>query len=290
MDIDNIIFYNFWHNGDIHVSRSFVRYIVENVPAKNYFYCHLNSPKLIQDISKLKHKPFDLPEEFRWKGWYLDDKTLYCNTWYNAYEQQEFKGCTIQTLFNIFRRGLKETINFDLPGEPIDYLPEIDGFCYTHEPITEFLNKIDYERSVLISNCDVLSGQSHNFDFNPIINYFSDIYPSISFIVTNMNGDKINRKNVYYFQDVIKVNGCDLNEIALLSNFIPIIIGRNSGPQTFTFLKRNVMSNKIFICFSHEAFGILGENIKAKMVCSQNYAIGSVTAVIEKEIRGRFQL
>lgn len=293
--LDEIICYNNYHNGDLHVSRTLIRFVIENIPARQYTYYHNNSFKVLQDIPQLKQKKYNLPEEFNYRGWVLENNILFLNSWYNAYNQQEFKGCSIQTLFNIFRRGLKETINFDLPGEPINYIPEIDGFCYTHEPITNWLNTNDYEmllkNKILISNCDVLSGQSENFDFNLIISYLADTFPSIVFIVTNINGEKLNKHNLYYFQDIIKVDGCNLNEIALLSNFTPIIVGRSSGPDTFALLKRNLFDEKkVFICFSHETFGVLGENIKARFVSSQNYSIGSVTAVIEKEIRRRYGL
>jgi hypothetical protein len=198
-----------------------------------------------------------------------------------------FGGCTIQTLFNIFKRGLKETLDFDIVGEPKDYLPTIDYKLYKVNPIIDFLNTKKYIKKILISNCDVLSGQSHNFDFNPIINYVSDIFPNMLFIITNVMGEKISKNNIIYFEDIVKCGGTDLNEISFLSIYCDILIGRNSGPHTFCFVKENIMNeNKIFICFSHENFGVL-DFAKAKIVNSQNYALGNITSVIEQEIRGK---
>lgn len=282
--LDKIIFYNFWHCGDIHVSRSFIRYIVENIPSKEYIYHHVNSFKLLQDISNLQYIFQRLPEKYKWKGWWLDGKTLWCNTWYNAYNQQEFQGCTIQTLFKIFKRGLKETINYDLPGNPIDYLPEIN---HSYFPIPNLFN---FSETVLISNCDVLSGQSNNFDFNPIINYLSEKFPRITFLITNRNGPNLSLPNVYYFQDLFKIKDCDLNEISYISTKIPIIIGRNSGPHTFCFTKENLMNpDKHFVCFSQEDFGIIGL-VKSIMTCSRNYDRDIVAAHLELIIKERFML
>lgn len=289
--LDKIIFYNFWHCGDIHVSRSLVKFVVDNIPAKEYYYYHPNSSKLIQDIPKLIHIKQNLHEKFIWKGWYKENEILYCNTWYNAYEQQEFQGCTIQTLFKIFKRGLKETINYNLPGNPIDYLPKIYYQYYIVESIIKFLNEDNnfVKPKILISNCNVLSVQSHNFDFNPIINYLSEKFLDITFIITNRVGRDIIKDNVIYARDITKTE-CDLNEIAYLSEFCSVLIGRCSGPHTFCFTKNNLMDkNKTFICLSRENFGIIGM-VKSTMVCSQNYDRDAIAALLELTIKKEYLL
>jgi hypothetical protein len=284
MDIEKIILYNSYHNGDIFVSRNLVKFTIENISSKEYTYIHLNSSKLLQDIPKLKHIREYPPENIKYSGWKRDENNvLWFNTWYNSYNQQEFGGCTIQTLFNIFKRGLKENLDFDLPGEPIDYLPTIDFNYFDISKIDNFLS-FDPREKVLISNCDVLSGQSENFDFNPIIDYISDIFPQICFIITNyMNNKLVVKQNIYYFESLIKDD--NLNEISYLSKFCKILIGRNSGPHTFCFIKENLMDkDKTFVCISHENFGIVG-SVNAEMVCFQNYNIGKISSLIEETIR-----
>lgn len=286
---DKIVFYNFYHKGDIFVSRSFVSFIIDHIPSNEYIYYHLNGSKILKDLPILKYSLLNLPEDYRYKGWHLENNTLYCNTWYNAFNQEEFNGCTIQTLFNIFRRGLKETINYDLPGEPINYLPVIDYTYYKLDGIMKFLRDEQRLNTILIANNDVWSGQSENFDFSPIINYISEIFPQIIFVITNKDHRIIERKNIYYAQNIIKVPGDDdnLNEISYLSEYCDIIIGRNSGPHTFCFTKENLFNPlKTFICFSHESFGIISF-VKAEMICNQNYTIGNVTSIIEDTIRKR---
>jgi len=287
--LDKIVCYNNYHKGDLHVSRSLIRFVIENISAKEYIYYHHYTPKILQDIPKLKQKKYDLPKEFNYRGWVLENNILFLNSWYNAYNQQEFKGCTIQTLFNIFKRGLKETIDFDLPGEANDYLPVIDYNYFDLSSITSWLS-CDKREKVLISNCNVLSGQSHNFDFNPVIDYISDTFPEVCFIITNiMNNKVIHKQNVYYFQDIFSDGDCDLNEISYISKFCNIIIGRNSGPHTFCFTKENLFDPmKTFICISHESFGILG-SVNAEIVCSQRYSLGDVSAIIEETVKRKIK-
>jgi hypothetical protein len=173
--LDKIYWFNFFRNGDIHVSRSLINFMVENISAKEYIYHHTNSEKILKDIPKLKYQLKQLPEEYCTRGWWLEDNNLWCNTWYNAYNYSLFSGCTIYTLYNIFKKGLKETIDFDLPGEALDYLPIID---HSYFPIDNSLLFNDTPK-VLICNCYVMSGQSKNFDFNPIIYYVSEVFTNV---------------------------------------------------------------------------------------------------------------
>ena len=54
--IENLVFYNHWQNGDIHVSREFVKFFTESIDAKNYYYLHHKSEELLKDIPKLQIK------------------------------------------------------------------------------------------------------------------------------------------------------------------------------------------------------------------------------------------
>jgi hypothetical protein len=283
VDFDRIIFYNFYHNGDIFVSKGLVNFIINNIQAKEYYYFHCNSSKLIQDIPKIKHIKKLPSNDLEYSGWRIDENTLWCNTWYNSFNKQEFEGCTIQTLFKVFKRGLKEVINFDLPGEPLDYLPDINFDFFNVDYLFNMI--LPLRKIILIDNCNVLSGQSHNFDFNPVIDHISNQFSDIVFLVTNKNGDDIIKKNVTYCSDVIDERENNLNEISYLSGFCDILIGRNSGPHTFCFRKDNLGNrDKTFVCISHENFGIVGM-VNADFVCSQDYSIEGVINVIEETIR-----
>lgn len=295
MKFDNILFYNFAHSGDIHVSRSLVKYVVDNIPAQHFSYWHPRASNILDDINNLQYvSAMSGPENIMKCGWFVYENTLMCNTWYHSFNSQEYKGCTIQTLFNIFNRGLQEMLDQDLPGNPIDYLPEInfDNFFQggQESKIIDRLRSMAPIHRVLIANCDVLSNQSENFDFNPIISYLAKSFPSCYFIISNVQKSRIPLPNVCYAEDIIKKNYDNLNEIAYLSYFCDIVIGRASGPYTFSLIKRNLLDEKkTFICFSNENFGII-DKVKAKTIVSEDYSETNVISTIENAIIERFLL
>lgn len=50
-----IYFYNNFHNGDIHYSRTFVKDIMSKLGDNDYCYLHNCDPSILKDIKKLKH-------------------------------------------------------------------------------------------------------------------------------------------------------------------------------------------------------------------------------------------
>ena len=54
--IENSVFYNHWQNGDIHVSREFIKFFVNSIQAKNYIYLNHKSPELLKDIPQIQVK------------------------------------------------------------------------------------------------------------------------------------------------------------------------------------------------------------------------------------------
>ena len=134
--------------------------------------------------------------------------------------------------------------------EPIEYyIPSIDFNYIEKENINTFLSLYKNKLKILVSNGKTLSGQAFNFDFNPILSELSEKYKDVVFIATD-DSNKILKENLYYTRDIINLN-CDLNEIAYLSTFCDIIIGRSSGPYSFTHIKENINNcDKIFVCFT----------------------------------------
>ena len=54
--IENLVFYNHWQNGDVHVSRAFIDFCIKNIKAKNYLYIHPKSKELLKDIPHFQHQ------------------------------------------------------------------------------------------------------------------------------------------------------------------------------------------------------------------------------------------
>ena len=73
-----IIFFNHYHNGDIHYSREFVKDIIKKTNSTECYYYHFNKPNLLKDIN-IKH---NIPQ-------YLDKQkqiikisdNIFINTW-----------------------------------------------------------------------------------------------------------------------------------------------------------------------------------------------------------------
>jgi len=297
----NIYFYNAWHNGDLHVSRTFVRYIMENIKAKNYYYCHSNSKKILSDIENLKQIPFDCINKNDERGYFMQsDQDYYINTWYGSYDFSYLNNqeLNLYTLFNIFKRTLKELFNHKILNDPIFFLPKVDFTKFDVRDIDNFILK-DNRKKVLICNNEVDSGQSENFDFNPIIKRLSDEYPNILFIITNViDNNLIEKDNIVYCRNIINSNDNDLNEIGYLSKFCDIVVGRYSGPYTFATTYETLLDpNKIFINFVNKktrtynygdgSFGIsafLPEGKRTKFVTSSNFSESNIINVIKGEL------
>jgi hypothetical protein len=85
--------------------------------------------------------------------------------------------------------------------------------------------------------------------------------------------------------DIIQQEGCDLNEISYLSTFCNMIIGRGSGPQTFSITKRNLNDpDKIFVFLTKEDFGV-AEKVSAKISKYENFKISQVPIILKNEIK-----
>lgn len=79
-----ILFYNDWHNGDIHMSREYVKDLMSVLGQNEYFYYHTNNNSILSDIDNLK---------------YTNNKNittdLNINTWIGQFwrKNNNFNGC-----------------------------------------------------------------------------------------------------------------------------------------------------------------------------------------------------
>jgi hypothetical protein len=301
----NIFFYNAWHNGDLHVSRTFIRYILENIKADSYNYLHSNSTKILQDIVNLNQLPFknEIIDKNSQDGYLKKNQNYYINTWYGSYnfDYLRNKEMNIFVLFNIFKRTLKELFDHEILNDPLYFLPKIDYTKFDIKNVDNFILK-DKRRKVLICNNNVDSGQSENFSFDPIIEKLSKDYPNILFIVSNIFKDHIIEKNNIFYCNRLCSNIYDnnLNEIGYLSKFCDVVVGRYSGPQSFAGTYENFLdTSKTFINFvkggspngydygdcSFGITSILPKENRAKFVSSKNFATNDIINVIKGELK-----
>ncbi len=254
-NIKNIVFFNHFHNGDVHVSRGFLKFIIDKFPQFNYFYTHKNDSNLTKDLN-LTFLPNDIKNntiiQEELMSYKKVDDTIYINTWYCSGHRKFFQECTFISLYNLFGFYFQEIFGININDfDEQTFLPSIDFSKCLTEHIDEFFNKKN-NPCILISNGNTLSGQSFNFDFNPLILQLSKTFPEHNFLLSNKMGNIVNESNVFYTEDIIKSSENDLNENSYISLKCNIIIGRDSGTYTFCYIKENILNpDKTFLSFSY---------------------------------------
>lgn len=258
--VSKVVFYNFWHNGDVHLSRGLVKKTIEILKNNNicheFEYSHHGSSKVLLDIQNLKQINY-YPEPLLSRIGsfpFLENNVLYINTWYRSGCYIDRFGMTFDCLYFIFKDTLAQNFSIDISKEnPVSCYPSIDYSVYDIEKIRYDCIHSGYKHIVLICNNNVESSQSHNFSFDNIVCNLSSTYPNILFILTNPSGIVERINNAFFFEDLFpNLRGvCNLNEISFLANYCKVIIGRASGPFTFCMTTDKVSDiSKTLISFS----------------------------------------
>lgn len=253
-----VVFFNCFHNGDIHVSRGFVRQIMNRVhqmdPTVQFAYGHKNSNLLLADIPGLGYDPSAISMVgSEHANLIVRGQTTYVNTWY---AQQQFKymnrwGLTFDALYNAFDDNCKALWGFSLDSistDVRDFFPVIDydkfqignakSWLYAHP-----------EKKVFVSNGAILSDQALHFSLGPIINELAKKHRNITFILSNREAG-VCGGNIVDSADVIVKNGNDLNENAYLASHCDLVIGKASGSFTFAMTKDNFFNKDMkFLAF-----------------------------------------
>lgn len=253
MNFSNIVFFNHFRNGDIHVSREFVRKIMCKVQGINFYYAHKNDVNLLADIGLQRSDNFwEYLRNPNIKS-FLADGILFLSTWYAAGNKQflNFYGISFDCLYELFNDHCKTWLGFELvnlSNNPFDFFPVIDYNQFYISKIPKSLGLC-----VLVCNGPALSNQATNFNLtNPVVN-LAKRYPNIKFILTNVEGKKVSGiNNVVYSGDIIaKSSGSDLNENSYLSTLCSVIVGRFSGAYTFSVTQDNLMdTHKTMLSFA----------------------------------------
>lgn len=255
-----IVFFNCFHNGDVHVSRGFVRQIMNKVhqldPSVQFAYGHKNTPDLLSDIPNLGFdSSFSSAIRSEHDNLVCVGDTVYINTWY---AQQQFKymnrhGITIDTIYDALEDSCKTLWDFslsDISGDPSIFFPTID---YSKLNVGTIKNWIDNhpEKKILVESGPALSNQATNFPMGPIISQLANKYPDKSFILTSQEG--VTLPNVFYTSNITNRGGkTDLNEISFISSHCDVMIGRASGVWSFSLTQDNLFKRKMtYLCFSN---------------------------------------
>ena len=288
---DKIIFYNLFHSGDVFISKSFVKYIVNNVPAKEYVYVHCWGSKILMDIENLGyfHWPdsdFPLTHGERWK---ILGNDLYINTWIGVDNSKFLSAYNITLLgfHSLFKEGLKEFCGHELVGEPLDFIPDIDFSKFDVSNIDKFMASNSATKRILIDTCLIMSGQSLNFNFSSIIEKIALKFKDYHFFITNYPKE-VNLNNVFYCRDITGIDE-DIVECAYFGNFCSTIIGRASGAYNYCVTKYNIIENpKKFITFAYNSIPpVFGIFTFQNCVTSEDFSESNIMNIIESNVGER---
>lgn len=251
-----IVFFNQFHNGDCFVGKGYVRALVKALPDVEFEYAHLNHPDIIKDLGIKMVSPETLPVNLTHMiriAENAETETLYINTWVGCWQGELFpfgEHINNQRLHNIWTKYFNY-LNVAITDDHHDYLPDIDFGFYDCNNVDAFVTdaQMRNETIVLICNGSANSGQSRMGDFSNIVRELAAKYPRRRFVLTQPI-DNLRASNIYYAGEITGQQ-CDLNQIAYLSQWSELIIGKNSGPFTYCQFKDNLNNpDRTFLNFS----------------------------------------
>jgi len=243
-----LIFYNLWHNGDIHFTRSYIRDIMKKTNFDEYQYLHNNNPGILRDIPNLVYGKTNE---------YCQDTTivlrvnndLYINVWIGFYnslfnEEVDSPVRTVSGVLYRFFTHIYEKLGIKL-GDERDYVPFIEFDSFDKTKIDTFIETNKYPK-VLVVNGPVFAYQSViEINFMDIINRLSEDYPYVQFLLTERIA--LDKPNVLFTSDIAP----ELMDISYLSMFCDVIFGRSTGPYVFSWMEKNLKdTQKTYICAS----------------------------------------
>lgn len=297
----DLIFVNTYHNGDMHLCRTFVKDLVSILSPsfKAVSYEHHQSPKLMNDL-QIKHVAL---KSFR-EEWPVFERiidtpdALFINTWIGQYNEKyitENGGNTLEAYYKLFEAIYKELGIISSLKERQYYIPEIN---YSHYENIDFISDFmkNKEKNVFIVNQNVKSNQIENFSFDNCVIFLCKRFPDVNFFVTGRTPLLLDEElqNLYFTSDVTRLENNDLNENSFISTFCNVIVGRSSGAYCFTQTKQNYFdSKKTFICFDNNTingFWIKPDDhlVKAKTYAYKYFGEDHVTQTLFNHIRQVF--
>jgi len=289
--MENIVFFNHWHYGDLFSTRGWVADIKRQLPETNFFYAHKKNPRAIIDLVETlddENNAAVLDGISQWNRFGSDDDTILINTWVGSYmglwanthPSYMSHHRIIGECYNNLRQQFG--IELELSDDVWDYVPQIDYSVYNTKAVddnTEFVGN-----SYLFCNSEVASKQSSMDNMQKIIEYVAANHTKDTFIATEKFETTLD--NILFTSDIFS-DACDLCDISYLSTKVNLIVGKNSGPFTYANTKDNLLDkSKIFVNFSHKPEDTLpyGLDIKADFRFSSTTFASPAVKIIETAI------
>jgi hypothetical protein len=254
-------------------------------------YLHNNDLSLLKDIN-IKCNKINVNYLKPNSPTHIRNNVLYINTWFstnlnifNIYK------ANFDCLYEYFKEIILKYFNIDITNYNIwDFFPKIDYKKCDIDNVNLLLNNYHGKKKIFISNGDVHSEQAFEFNFSPIINCITNKYKDFIFLISSKKNDIIRRDNLFFTEDIINIKGSDLNENSYLSLNSEVIIGRGSGPYSFSITIDNYQRNCKFIIFlkneimTYSWIKKIPMKYNAKIIGSDTIYIKDVYEIIDKEL------
>ena len=282
----SVLFFNDWHNGDVHMSRPYLLDLMHLLGDCDFFHYHGNNPKLLADIPGLTHARVKIPAD------------ITINTWLGQYQYQGMSPAEMGSrqsiefganfpCYHAVMQRVYESLHLGGAMQPAEhYVPMIDYSCFDIHNIDRYFAQTT-RRHVLVCNNQPMSGQAPAVDFAEIVATLADRFPEVIFLISNNDGKKPDRPNARYCTEIIDnpATTSDLNEISCISTHCDLIVGRSSGPYSFSVTKDNLRT-KQFLCICNaqrDSWFLEGStNIAWTNNPSSAHLIGLLSPTIEK--------
>jgi len=256
MEIKDIIFFNFFRNGDCFISKEYVRELIKYSPNIRCKYAHGNHPSIVADLDCDFIPLDDLHKSVNpfVKLMQIDESgTLYINTWIGCWVGEYLHpGVQDNANFVILYSAwseLYQLLGLRLQSDPMAYLPSInwDIFDLTHA--NQFLEIVRGKPLLLFCNGKQQSLQSDMGDMKDIVETLALEYSDHEFLLTYPV--QIDLPNVHFTENIFKEDVGRLNDIAYISQHSKIIFGKNSGPFSYAHTRQNLYNpDLIYLSFS----------------------------------------
>lgn len=156
-----IVFFNCFHNGDIHVSRGFVRQIMNKIkqlePDTTFGYTHKMSAELLSDIPDLTFDRGALGSVgSEHANLVKSGDTTFINTWYGQQQHKYMNrhGISIDTVYAALNDSCKDLYGFSLEDISTDlstFFPTIDYTRISISRVQSWLSQHP-QKKILVEN------------------------------------------------------------------------------------------------------------------------------------------
>ncbi|NDB57452.1 hypothetical protein EB001_03300 [bacterium] len=289
--MENIVFFNHWHYGDLFSTRGWVADIKRQLPESNFYYAHKKNPRAIIDLAETldaENNQAVLDGIDQWKRFGVDEDTILINTWVGSYmglwPNTHPSYISHHRIIGECYNNLRQQFGIDLKlsNDVWDYVPEIDYSKYNTAAVD---NNSELVGNVyLFCNSAVASKQSSMDNMKSIIEYVAENHKNDTIVATEKFETKLD--NIFFTGDIFS-DTCDLCDISYLSTKVNLIVGKNSGPFTYANTKQNLLDkNKVFVNFSHKPEDLLpyGLDIAADFRFSNTTFSSPAVRIIERAI------